>query len=51
MLEECLSLSNQTRIICFNYVRNSILREIFGSMRDEVTGSWRKVHNYEISDL
>jgi hypothetical protein len=24
---------------------NGVLRGIFGSMRDEVTGEWRKLHN------
>jgi len=29
---------------------NRVLRRIFGSKRDEVTGEWRKLHN-ELSDL
>ena len=28
-----------------------MLRRIFGSKRDEVTGEWRKLHNEELSDL
>jgi hypothetical protein len=28
-----------------------VLRGIFGSKRDEVTGEWRKLHNEELSDL
>ena len=28
-----------------------VLRRIFGSRRDEVTGEWRKLHNEEINDL
>jgi len=28
-----------------------VLRRIFGPMRDEVTGEWRKAHNYELNDL
>jgi hypothetical protein len=28
-----------------------VLRRIFGSKRDEVKRSWRKLHNEEISDL
>ena len=30
---------------------NRVLRKIFGSKRDEVTGEWRKLHNVELSDL
>ena len=30
---------------------NRVLRRIFGSKRDEVTGVWRKLHNEEINDL
>jgi hypothetical protein len=30
---------------------NKVLRRIFGSKRDEVTGKWRKLHNEEIRDL
>jgi hypothetical protein len=26
---------------------NRVLRRIFGSKRDEVTGDWRKLHNKE----
>jgi len=28
-----------------------MLRRIFGSKRDEVTGEWRKLHNEEFNDL
>jgi hypothetical protein len=28
-----------------------VLRRIFGSKRDEVTGEWRKLHNKELNDL
>ena len=27
-----------------------VLRRIFGSKRDEVTGEWRKLHNEELND-
>jgi len=27
------------------------LRRIFGSVRDEVNGEWRKLHNEELNDL
>ena len=30
---------------------NMVLRRIFGSMRDEVTGDWMKLHNEELNDL
>ena len=28
-----------------------MLRRIFGAMRDEVTGEWRKLHNEKLNDL
>ena len=28
-----------------------MLRRVFGPMRDEVTGEWRKLHNEELRDL
>ena len=28
-----------------------MLRKVFGSKRDEVTGEWRKLHNEELNDL
>jgi hypothetical protein len=30
---------------------NRVLRRIFGSKGDEVTGEWRKRHNEELHDL
>ena len=30
---------------------NGVLRRIFGSRRDKVTGEWRKLHNEELNDL
>jgi hypothetical protein len=30
---------------------NRVLRRIFGSKRDEVTGGWRKLHNVELHNL
>jgi hypothetical protein len=30
---------------------NRVLRRIFGPMRDEVTGDWRKLHNEELHNL
>jgi hypothetical protein len=31
--------------------QNRVLRRIFGSKRDEVTGGWRKLHNQELLNL
>jgi hypothetical protein len=30
---------------------NRVLRKIFGSKRDDVTGEWRRLHNEELCDL
>jgi hypothetical protein len=30
---------------------NRVLRRVFGTKRDEVTGEWRKLHNEELNDL
>jgi hypothetical protein len=30
---------------------NRVLRKIFGSKRDEVTGEWRKLQSVELNDL
>jgi hypothetical protein len=30
---------------------NRVLRRIFGSKRDDVTGDWSKLHNEELRDL
>jgi hypothetical protein len=32
-------------------LENTVLREIFGCQREEVTGDWRKVHNAELHGL
>ena len=32
-------------------LENRVLRRIFGTKRDEVTGEWRKLHNEELNDL
>jgi hypothetical protein len=31
--------------------KNRVLRRIFGPMRDDVTGGWRKLHNWELHNL
>jgi hypothetical protein len=43
-----LTLSKEHRLGAF---RNRVLRRIFGSKRDKVTGEWRKLHNEELHDL
>ena len=30
---------------------NKVLRRIYGTKRDEVTGDWRRLHNEELNDL
>ena len=30
---------------------NRVLRRVFGSKRDKVTGEWRKLHNEDLRDL
>ena len=30
---------------------NRVLRGIFGPMRDEITGDWRKLHTEELNDM
>jgi len=29
-------------------VENTLLRKVFGSKRDEITGEWRGIHNEEL---
>ena len=43
-----LKLGEELRLRVFE---NRVLRRIFASRRDEVTGEWRKLHNEEPSDL
>jgi hypothetical protein len=31
--------------------KNRVLRRIFGPEREEVAGSWRRLHNEELHDL
>jgi hypothetical protein len=39
-------------IICTSrYIRNRVLRRIFGLKRDGVTAGWRKLHNEELHNL
>jgi hypothetical protein len=34
-----------------SFFENRVLRRIFGSKRDEVTGEWRRLHNKELYAL
>jgi hypothetical protein len=43
-----LTLKEDHRLRVFE---NRVLRRIFGTKRDEVTGEWRKLHNEELRDL
>jgi hypothetical protein len=43
-----LSLREEHRLRLFE---NRVLRWIFGSKRDGVTGDWRRLHNEELNDL
>jgi hypothetical protein len=43
-----LTLRKECRLRVFE---NRVLRRVFGSKRDEVTGEWRKPHNEELNDL
>jgi len=43
-----LTLREEHRLRVFE---NGVLRRIFGTKRDEVTGEWTKLHNEELNDL
>jgi hypothetical protein len=43
-----LTLREEHRLKVFE---NRMLRRIFGSKRDEVTGDWRKLHNEELHNV
>jgi hypothetical protein len=43
-----LTLREEHRLRVFE---NRVLRRIYGSKRDEVTGNWRKLHNEELHNL
>jgi hypothetical protein len=43
-----LTLREERRLKVFE---NRVLRRIFVSKRDKVTGEWRKLHNVELNDL
>ena len=43
-----LTLREEKKLRVF---KNMVLRRLFGPMRDEVTGEWRRLHNEELNDL
>jgi len=43
-----LTLREERRLRVFE---NRVLRRVFGSKRDKLTGEWRKLHNEELRDL
>jgi hypothetical protein len=43
-----LTLREEQRLRVFE---NRVLRGIFGTKRDEVTGGWRRLHNEELYNL
>ena len=43
-----LTLREERRLRVFE---NKVLRRIFGPVREEVTGEWRRLHNEEINYL
>ena len=43
-----LTLREERRLWVFE---NRVLKSVFGSKRDEVTGEWRKLHNEDLRDL
>ena len=43
-----LTLRKERRLRVFE---NRVLRRVFGSKRDEVTGEWRKIHNEVLRDF
>ena len=43
-----LTLREESRLRVF---QNRVLRRVFGSKTDEVSGEWRKLHNEELRNL
>jgi hypothetical protein len=44
-------LSDSRKKHTLRVFENKVLRRIFGSKRDEVTGTWRKLHNEDLHSL
>jgi hypothetical protein len=42
-----VSLREERKLRVFE---NKVLRRIFGTRRDEVTGDWRRLHKEELND-
>jgi hypothetical protein len=43
-----LTFREESRLRVFE---NRVLRRVFGSRRDEVTGEWRKLHKEELNEI
>ena len=43
-----LTLKEEHRLSVFE---NGVLRNMFGTKRDDVTGEWRRLHNEGLNDL
>jgi len=43
-----ITLREECRLSVF---KNRVLRRIFGSKKDDITGEWRRLHNEELYDL
>jgi hypothetical protein len=46
-----LGLINLLEVVSLRTFENRVLRSIFGPVRNEVTGGWRKLHNEELHNL
>jgi len=44
----CLTFREEHRTWAYG---NRVLRKIFGTKREEVTGEWRRLHNEELHDI
>jgi hypothetical protein len=44
-------VSEEHTVSILRVFENRVLRRIFGSKGDEVTGEWRKLHDEELRDL
>ena len=47
----CIYIYNLREERKLRVFENMVLRRIFVSRRDEVTGKWRRLHNEELNDL
>ena len=56
-MNEIFSLNQRMNVLFSIYLgllsvlQNKVLRKIFGTKRDEITGEWRKLHNAELHAL